>query len=60
MIWNPDDSIEDLVVLLTEKVGKPLAKAGCLVPEKAEEKERNLKDLLSKQLMNSGQIKFYN
>jgi hypothetical protein len=44
VIWNPDDySIEDLVVLLTEKVGKPISKAGCLVPEKTEEKERNLK-----------------
>jgi hypothetical protein len=26
VIWNPDDySVEDLVVLLTEKVGKPSA-----------------------------------
>jgi hypothetical protein len=39
-----------------------LIKAGCLVPEKAEEKERNLKiyERFSKQLMNSSQIWFYN
>lgn len=29
VIWNPDDySIEDLVVLLTKKVGEPFSKAG--------------------------------
>lgn len=41
LIWNPDDySIEDLIVILTEKVGKRFVKAFGLAAEKKRKREK--------------------
>lgn len=47
MIWNPDDySIEDLIVILTEKVGKRFVKPFGLAAEKKRKRKKKLKDIL--------------